>query len=485
MSKKTNSTMPTPDKIREYAVCPAAFREDLLVRVISKGKSLFRFGELQAEFQRCDFAAMDDSLIALAKGEEPPKRRFWWERTKKASKDSDLAMQVQWALAFASWDMSIQIGAEDQEQANEIRLRIVRSLRANRWLREILHITKDAICNPKNGATCTILTSDEFSAHGSIPDWLIVNELSHLSNRGYVDNLFDNVYGVSHALLSIATNAGHLDSWQYKMRETIRESDLWVFSAYSQPAPWHDAKYLALRQKESGGNTRFLRLWHGVWGLDREGALSADAVRRCITLDRPVMIHECEGRPFIASLDLGRTRDHSALVVMNYDPYKETFALAYCRSWKPPEIGQPIDTLMVKRECLRVMRKYNPIALVYDPAEGGEDAAQYLRAETGVPTWLFEFKNPSLRQLAASVLLEVFAERRIQLYDDPDLIRDLFRLEIKEGKTGGFSITSNRDDEHGHADRGIAMTMLLAFTASSFHAVARYCEPAEEIYITT
>src|SRR5438309_1507312 len=104
--------------IRRYASDPAAFAEALAIQS-ARGKS--RFGDVMADFQRERFAAIAPALIAVARGEQPPIGRYWWEASKGCSKDSDLAVCLLWLLAFSSRPITAQIGAADQDQADELR----------------------------------------------------------------------------------------------------------------------------------------------------------------------------------------------------------------------------------------------------------------------------------------------------------------------------------------------------------------------------
>ena len=53
-----------------------------------------------AQFQLECFEPLAPSLEALRNGEMPKDRRWWIERTKKASKDADLSLIVAWVVAF-------------------------------------------------------------------------------------------------------------------------------------------------------------------------------------------------------------------------------------------------------------------------------------------------------------------------------------------------------------------------------------------------
>ena len=115
--------------LTRYSTDFVAFASDLHVPL---GAASGRLGDSWAEFQRLDFAALAPSLMALARGDVAPVRRFWIERTKGASKDSDCAVAILWLLAFAPRSVRIQVGAYDREQASELRYIILRGARHRR-----------------------------------------------------------------------------------------------------------------------------------------------------------------------------------------------------------------------------------------------------------------------------------------------------------------------------------------------------------------
>ena len=114
---------------------PAAYREQLVIPAV-RGPA--RLGDVMAAFQRQDFARIDPSLIALANGRKPEPGRFWWERTKGASKDSDAAIMLLWLLGFSRRPLACQVGAADQDQANELKKAAKDILRLNDWLADLV-----------------------------------------------------------------------------------------------------------------------------------------------------------------------------------------------------------------------------------------------------------------------------------------------------------------------------------------------------------
>src|SRR5262245_5806938 len=133
-------------RLREVASDPCKFREALIIQA-ARGPA--RFGDCMADFQRRDFAALDSALLALRDGKTPPTGRYWWERTKGASKDSDLAVALLWLMAFSPRPLACQVGAADQDQADELRKAAKSILRLNGWLRSLLDAQAWRIVNER------------------------------------------------------------------------------------------------------------------------------------------------------------------------------------------------------------------------------------------------------------------------------------------------------------------------------------------------
>ena len=74
--------------IRKFASDPLAFIDAL---IIPSARGAKPFAEVMAPHQREWFEAIAPSLVAVATGKHPPIGKFWSERTKGGSKDSDIA----------------------------------------------------------------------------------------------------------------------------------------------------------------------------------------------------------------------------------------------------------------------------------------------------------------------------------------------------------------------------------------------------------
>src|SRR6185503_3267656 len=105
--------------------------------------------------------------LAVARGHKPSVGRFWWEATKGASKDSDLACCLLWLLAFTARPLLCQVGAADADQAGELRKAAKDVLRLNPWLTTRVEILNWRIVCDATGASCEIIAADVAGFHGA------------------------------------------------------------------------------------------------------------------------------------------------------------------------------------------------------------------------------------------------------------------------------------------------------------------------------
>ena len=72
----------------------------------------------------------------------------------------------------------------------------------------------------------------------------------------------------------------------------------------------------------------------------------------------------------------------------------------------------------------------------------------------------FNGNLPQAQTDRSLLLIDVFRNCRITIFDDPDLVRDLHSLSIVERSPGRYYLENPRD-EHGHGDRGDAFSLAL------------------------
>jgi phage terminase large subunit-like protein len=462
--------MPTAKQIREYAANPAAFLADLRIPAATPA----RFADLMARHQREWIAALAPSLLALARGQKPPIGRFWLEATKGAAKDTTLAACLLWLLTFTNRSLACQVGAADADQADELRKAAKSILGLNPWLGQRTEVQSWRIVCSVTSSEAEIIAADVAGSHGARPDFLILNELTHISKFEFAENLMDNASKVPHGLAIIATNAGHTGTDAWRWRELARTSPRWFFHVFSDPAPWLDAAEIAEAQRRNS-TARYNRLWRGVWGSGSGDALDPADIDAAVDpnlqplnatgwsrrhLFGPIDIEAKINRPqnftFVAGLDLGIRNDHSALVVLGADHSRQRIRLASAKWWAPDPATGKVDLEQVKAETMAVAKQFRA-AVRYDPWQAAL-MAQQLAREGGLRLEEVPFVGSTLN-LLATTLIETFRSRRIDLYPCPRLVADLRRLTIVE-KSYGHKLEATRDAD-GHADVATALAIAL------------------------
>jgi hypothetical protein len=440
----------TIDVLRGFSQDFVSFAESIFIPAVG-GPA--RFGDVMADFQRERFRALEPSLCAVKDGRKPLIGRFWWEATKGASKDSDLAVALLWLLAFTHRPLTCQVGAADADQAQELRKAALAILRLNNWLGKAIEVQARKIIAPRTGSEAEIIPADVAGSHGARPDVLIANELSHVAKREFIENLADNATKVPHGIMVIATNAGFLDSWQAEWRQIAMDSDRWSVHVWGQPAPWLDEADLAEASKRNSPS-RYNRLFWGRWSSGEGDALSEDDIQAAIVHAGPMS--GSEDYIFGAGLDLGIRRDHSGFVVVGVRPSEGKVRLAWAEQWKPPKGGE-VSAATVRAAVIQANIRFRLNRCYYDPSAGGSILAQDLR-NAGVNMLRWDFTSQNCDLMAREMML-AFRERRIQLYDHPDLIRDLRKLNIVDR---GFKLKLDAPrDEFGHSDVATALAIIM------------------------
>jgi hypothetical protein len=470
------------------AIDPARFRSSLIVPSANGPRPL---GECIADFQERDFAILDGSFQALADGRKPDPSRIWLERTKGASKSSDLAAMLLWLLAFSRRPIFGQVGAADADQADELRKAARGILRLNRWLQSAVQIQSTAIINPATESRVEIIPADAAGSHGARPDLVILDELVHIRDREFAETLLDNASKMPNGLVVIATNAGHIGSWQASWRANAVESDRWKFSAFTEPAPWLDPAEIEEARKRNSAN-RFARLWRGEWVSDSESAFEPELIEQAVSLPGPVADPE-PGWSYVCAVDIGLTRDATAVAVLGKHvgqtirkpverPVPRSVAvramldlgylepsskpefeiehiegtgrlkLVHLRLWKPVNGGK-VDLENVESTIIDLHSRFRFQRLVSDPWQA-EQMIQRMSRRMQVSS--VPFTGPNL-QAMASGMLDVFREGVIDLFPDDDLVADLRELRISE-RSYGFRLESPRGDR-GHGDSATALTL--------------------------
>lgn len=466
--------MPTIDArtYARYATSPADFRADLIVDVDGVAR---RFGDVMDDWQRADFASIDPALRRCNGTAANPdaKMRAYLERGRGHSKTTDLAVTCCWALAFAARPLKAFAYAADKDQADLLRQAMETVVRLNPWLGAILEVQRNLVVNiakghPGEGGTLTIEASDVGSSYGILPDLIIADELVHWQGDGSLwHSLISSAAKRSNCLLVIITNAGFCDSWQWAVRESARTDEAWIFSRLDGPqASWLTPARLA-EQRRMLPAIAYARLWENQWSSGGGDALTEADIRaafddrlRPMTGTEPCWL-------FVGGIDLGLTRDCSAVVVLAVPDGGAggRIRLAHDHLWKPTR-GQKINISEIEAHVLDLDQRYGLEYVGFDPWQAEHlaqrlevlsdrrrrpsDIFKPLRAR-GTQPWMRSIP-PTATNLReqAGLVIECFTDRRLQLYPCEALRRDLVKVRVEE-KSYGIRLTSPRDGE-GHGD---------------------------------
>lgn len=476
---------------------PKAFRASLMIEAGGETK---RFGDVIETWQRADFEALDDAWCKVAGLPVEPKwQRAFLERPRGHSKTTDIAVQVTWVLFASPRALSGVVCAADRDQAKLIRDAIDRLVRMSPWLKQFVDVQAWSIKNPMTGSECTILSSDVASSYGLTPDFVVCDELTHWPKPDLWESLFSSAAKKPSCLLLIICNAGFQSSWQWLLRESIRQRDDWYFSRLNGPkASWITLKILA-EQEDLLPAISFNRLWLNQWSEGAGDALAADDITAAFSLTGPMNGPEA-GWSFVGGLDLAYRSDASALVVLGKNvgyverkeieqrrnpsiamramqdlgvldsprkkyettthPGSGKYRLAYLRIWKPTA-GRTIDLTDVEREVAEIAKRFRVQHIGCDPFQAIA-MIQRLRSQ-GIPISEVTFSPANLQSMASEVL-HAFTDRKIELFPDDDLRADLQSLRVIE-RAHGFRLESPRTKSgeagSGHGDAATALGIAL------------------------
>ncbi|NQT36341.1 MAG: hypothetical protein HQ581_02565 [Planctomycetes bacterium] len=422
-----------------------------------------------APWQREILEAISPCILALARQQTPPRRGVWVEAVKGAGKDCIASAAVLWAMAFSGSPLTIQIAAADQQQASEVHKSASEWMHANPWIGQRVERQRWRLVNKANACEAEILTADALGSHGARPSFLIQNELSHISDTGFVETLADNFSKMPNAFALYCTNAGFLPSLAWDWRQIYQDDPRWAFFKIDQTPPWQNPADIA-EAKRRNPKHRFDRLYRGVWQTGSGEGIDPDLIQAAIVHNGPMTYAE-DGYGFAGGLDLAISRDHASFAIVAPRFGTARVRVAHVTNWKPPAGGQ-IDLIAVGNTIRKLRQQFGFPSIYYDPWQC-EHLSQTLRQE-GLNMIAVQPTAQNLTAMAGAVL-EGFRDRKIELFSHPELIDDLQRLSIRETAAGGLRLVMPRG-RTGHGDRATAMALVLP------QALEAAAQPPPEAY---
>jgi hypothetical protein len=406
---------------------------------------------------------LSQALLDMSRGDMAAWRRFLVEATKGFAKTLLIGLCISWLLIFSPIPLLIVIVARDLEQAREY-IKVSEQLnRENPLLVPFHEVQQNKVLNPDSGSVAECRTKDSLGGHGSRPHLTWIDEYSHLDDWTVAETALDNAVKRPNGVVILSGNAGFIDTPAWKLRETYRQMPGCKFFQYARPVPWQNEQDL----KEAEGRdsyTRFRRLFWGEWSPGT-GSVAVESADLEASMLQPVHAHapppgEMSGRErgwaWAGGLDLSWRNDRSAFCAVGLNFTTNRLRLAHCRSWKPSP-GNDVDLQEVENHVLSMSRKFGLSCVRFDPAQAVH-LAQRLTAK-GVNMVETPFTGITLHELA-TVLMTTFRERRIDLFDEPELLADLRRLQIVESDFSRLKLQATKDDR-GHQDLGVSFCLAL------------------------
>jgi phage terminase large subunit-like protein len=475
----------------DLAITPADFRRRLIIDCNGIPTPL---GSVMNSWQQEDFEALDAGWKWTACGGtrpegERPITNAYLERPRGHSKSNDLAAMATWILLAAPRKLAGIAAADDRDQAKLIRNAMDTLVRLNPWLHSELEVLDKIVRNRHTGSEIEVLSGDVDSSYGLTPDFIICDELTHWKQHreGFWTSLYSASAKREPCMLLIIANAGMGlgQSWQWRVRETARESPNWYFHRLDGPqASWISREKLEQEQRKMLSVTQYKRLWLNVWSRGEGDAINFDDIAACVTQTGPLQGREWLTNKglgewqFIGGLDVGVKHDHAAFVVLGSQFGNERVRLASCQTWRPPRGGQ-IDIGHIEKAILDAHHKYHLHKLVFDPNQALYLAQRLTRRSIMCEEMAFVGKNLNIM---ASFLVETFRTRSIDLYPTPELVKDLERLTIVE-RDFGLKLESAATED-GHADAAIALAIALPAARALVHARSFQHQPPKALRIT-
>ncbi len=467
--------------LHRMATDPAYFRSQLVIEVAGKP---VRYASVAADWKELDFQAMDPAWMRCAGllDNGVQKMRAMLERCRGASKTADLAIMGCWALAFAVFAIRLISCSGDRDQAKLLRDAIRRLATLNPWLGQTLQIQQWTIRNERNGGELEVLSADSSTAFGQLADAILIDELHNWPDTDSAKNFWTVVASTlakkANCLAVAISNAGRLDSWQWKVREAIREDENWHFHSLAVVPDW--IKPQLAEQRKLLAPSEYERLFENNWTVGVDDGLPASDVMASCVLNGPQGRRLPEYDAYICSVDLGWKHDRSAAAVLALNFERREIALAFAVDWLPADFGGELPLEIVEQAILYVHRRFDLEQLVFDPRESTGTAQQLIRQ--GVPCHKINL-SPAVQHDMAKRLLEGFNQRTIKLYNHPALVRDLLSLRVAD-RAIGLKLEAARTSA-GHADLGFCFAIGVYAASCIFDDYARglFCHQPEEIWI--
>lgn len=352
--------------------------------------------------------------------------------------------------------------AGSKDQAKIIFRQTIQAIQRNPVLENEVHIFKDAIERKDGRGFYRVLSADAPKVHGLNPHMVIWDEL--WNQRGY-----DLWEALTHSparrqpLHFCVTYAGfdqHEGNllWDLYQRG-LAGSDLRMHFYWTNDnhASWVTDEYLA-QQKQRLPEHIYRRLHCNEWTSGAGAFLTREDVD--MALD-PALGQQWTGESshaYAVGVDLGLTKDATVVTTAHLDDESGNMVLDNVKTFQGSRAGK-VRIEDVEAHLIELDRRFNRPVIVCDPWQA-VNMVQRLK-ERGLDISEFTFSTTNITKLTQN-LFTLFKDRRIRLFDYPQLVKELVTVRVIE-KAYGYRI----DHESGSHDDHVISLGLAALQAVS------------------
>jgi phage terminase large subunit-like protein len=411
-----------------------------------------RWGEVAAPFQMADARALLDLSGP---------RRHYLTRPRGASKTTDLGGVAIAVLLEQAPRQSRSYGfAADRDQSGLLVDAIAGFADRTPEIGTMLKIDSYQVSNQRTGATLQIMASDDASAWGLRPYFVVVDEFGQWKTTPGPRRLWHAAYSalpkVTGSRLAILTSAGDPAHWSYGvLQRALGRPTRWRVSETPGPCPWLDPEELE-EQRHELPEWEYARLHLNQWTASDDRVASLDDIRACAVLDGPLAP---DGRwQYVVAVDLSSRRDTTVVAVCHAEPVLREGSTAAHRivldrmeTWTPRR-GAPVVLSEVEAAIHHAAVSFGAV-VVCDPWQA-LSMIERLR-HRGCVIDEFTFSAQSVGRLA-STLHVLLRERQLAIPDDPELINELANVRLKETAPGVVRLDHDHDK---HDDRAVTLAM--------------------------
>jgi phage terminase large subunit-like protein len=421
----------------------------LMSLVLEDGR---RWGEAAAPFQLDDARALLDL--------SGPRRHFL-TRPRGGSKTTDLAgVAVAVLIEQAPRQSRLYGFAADRDQSALLVDAIAGLADRTPEIGSALKVDSFQVTNQRSGATLQVMASDDASAWGLRPYFVVVDEFAQWKTTAGPRRLWRAAYSalpkVPGSRLAILTSAGDPAHWSYAvLQRALARPGRWRVSQTPGPCPWLDPDELE-EQRHELPDWEFQRLHLNEWVAADDRLTSLDDLMACVTLEGPLPPDQWGRWRYVVTADLSTKKDTTVVTVCHLEPIREgaqatRLVLDRLQAWTPSR-GQRVPLGDVEDYLLQAAQSFGA-PIVLDPWQA-VGMAQRLR-ESGCYVEEFTFSAQSVGRLALT-LHNLIKEHALAIPHDEALIEELSNVRLREVGPGQIRMDHDPDK---HDDRAIALAM--------------------------